>query len=195
MAQKLRKDLANGEVKRLGEYNGMMNGIKGAIRDIRKDVMNIQKSTTGMLDDLFKNRDQASDTWMKMQANMAQIRKNGNGTPHKETVTKPERKEEKIEIPSKTMKETHVKADKKTKIGETIKTAAKTVSEPVMQSTTEEKVLDFINKHPKGVRISDMEEPLGETRMKIGFIAKNLLEEGKVLKIDTVFYPKIKHEG
>ena len=49
--------------------------------------------------------------------------------------------------------------------------------------------------HPGGVRISDMEEPIGETRMKLGFIAKNLLEEGKVLKIDTIYYPLTKSES
>jgi hypothetical protein len=57
--------------------------------------------------------------------------------------------------------------------------------------TLEEKVLDFINKHPGGVRISEMEEPFGETRMKLGFIAKNLLDEGKIQKMDTVYYPII----
>ena len=55
--------------------------------------------------------------------------------------------------------------------------------------TLEEKVLDYISKHPMGVKISEMEEPLGETRMKLGFIAKALLEEGKVQKMDNVYFP------
>ena len=60
--------------------------------------------------------------------------------------------------------------------------------EPV-QMTVEEKIVDYINKHPKGVRISEMEEPLGETRMKLGFIAKNLLDAGKVQKVDNIYFP------
>jgi hypothetical protein len=55
--------------------------------------------------------------------------------------------------------------------------------------TLEEKVLDYINKHPMGVKVSEMEAPLGETRMKIGFIAKTLLEEGKVQKMDNLYFP------
>jgi hypothetical protein len=61
----------------------------------------------------------------------------------------------------------------------------------------EVKVLDYINHHQHGVRISEMEIPLGETRMKLGFIAKNLLEDGKILKIDNEYFPKndIKESG
>ena len=46
--------------------------------------------------------------------------------------------------------------------------------------------------HPGGVKISEMEEPLKQTRMKLGFIAKELLDEGKVLKVENVYYPKTK---
>jgi len=50
-------------------------------------------------------------------------------------------------------------------------------------------VLDFIAKHPKGVKVSEMEEALGETRMKLGYIAKVLLDEGKVQKIENIYFP------
>lgn len=55
--------------------------------------------------------------------------------------------------------------------------------------TLEEKVLDYIGKHPMGVKISEMELPLGETRMKLGFTAKALLEQGKVQKVENVYFP------
>lgn len=51
------------------------------------------------------------------------------------------------------------------------------------------KVLEFINHHTDGVKISDMEKPLGEKRMKLGYVAKNLLEEGKVKKIEDRYFP------
>jgi hypothetical protein len=54
----------------------------------------------------------------------------------------------------------------------------------------EARVLDYINQHQQGVRISEMEIPLGETRMKLGFIAKILLEERKIVKIDNQYFPK-----
>jgi hypothetical protein len=61
---------------------------------------------------------------------------------------------------------------------------------PSTPETLEEKVLKYINMHPlKGVKVSEMEVPLGETRMKLGFITKVLLEHGKVQKMDNVYFP------
>lgn len=54
----------------------------------------------------------------------------------------------------------------------------------------ETKVLDYINRHQEGVKISEMETPLGETRMKLGFVTKNLFEARKIMKIDHTYYPK-----
>jgi soluble cytochrome b562 len=66
-------------------------------------------------------------------------------------------------------------------------------SKPKVQMTLNEKVLGYINQHPTGVKISEMELPLGEPRMKLGFVAKYLLEEGKVQKIDNSYYPLSQH--
>ena len=53
----------------------------------------------------------------------------------------------------------------------------------------EEKVLGFIKRHPKGVKVGDMEEPLGVTRMRLGVIAKGLLEKGMVRKEENMYFP------
>ena len=53
----------------------------------------------------------------------------------------------------------------------------------------DEKILQFINKHPEGVKVGDMEEPLGVTRMRLGVIAKKLLEEGKIRKEEKMYFP------
>ncbi|MFH0866848.1 MAG: hypothetical protein V1904_11685, partial [Bacteroidota bacterium] len=175
-AQKLRKDLANGEVERLSDYNGIMKGIHVAIKEIRKEVKDIQKATAGMLDDLSQNRDQASAEWNKMQDAMAQIRKTGVVTQPKQEVRKAEKKEVKIE--------TLVEAEKEIPVAVQPKVEPK----PVIPMTLEEKVLNYINKHPKGVKISEMEVPLGENRMKLGFVAKKLLDEGKVQKVENIYF-------
>lgn len=187
MAQKLRKDLAKGESVRLSDYNGLMKGIHLAMKGIRKEVKDIQKTTANMIGDLSQNRVQAAAEWKKMQDAMTQIRETGFVKPIKVTVKKAEKKEAKPEIVAKaakieTMQEMPVKA------------IIETVVEPIPQPeaapiTLEVKVLDFINKHPNGVKVSEMEEPLGETRMKLGFVAKNLLDEGKVQKIENVYFP------
>ncbi|MDP3011504.1 MAG: hypothetical protein Q8N27_02195, partial [Candidatus Hydromicrobium sp.] len=53
----------------------------------------------------------------------------------------------------------------------------------------EEKVLEFIKRHPKGVKVGDMEEPLGVLRMRLGVVAKGLLGKGKVRKEDDMYFP------
>ena len=169
MAQKLRKDLNKGEAERMSDYNGLMKEIHASIKGIQKDVKGVQKYTAGMLDDLLQNRVQAEAEWSKMQDAMAQIRKTGIVTPAKQAVKKVEKKEVKAEIP--------------------LEVIPKVEPKPAVPLTLEQKVLDYINKHPKGVKISEMEEPLGETRMKLGFTAKALLDEGKVQKIDNIYFP------
>jgi len=174
MAQKLRKDLSKGEAVRLSDYNGLMKGIHLAMKNIGKEVKDIQKATAGMIGDLSENRVQAAAEWKKMQEAMAQIRETGMVKPIKTAAKKAEKKESKPEIVVKAVKEVPVEMK----------------PEPeVFPITLEEKVLDFINKHPNGVKISEMEEPLAETRMKLGFVAKHLLDEGKVLKIENIYYP------
>lgn len=193
MAQKLRKNLANGEADRMSEYTSIMKGINVSIKGIRTEVKNIKNSTSAMLDDLLLNRTQAAAEWSKMQNAMAQIRKTGVGKTTKEVTKKAEKPEVKKEAVPEPVKEkiiepAPIKAEKK------IVVRQESIVPPVPQEpmTLKEKVLDFIKKHPKGVKISAMEQPLGETRMKLGFVAKSLLDEGKVLKIENVYYPKPK---
>ncbi len=181
MALTLRKDLDNGEVDRIKEYNGIMKGIHTSIKDIRTDVKNIKKYTGNMLDDLLQNRVDASADWNKMLEAMATIRKTGVVKQPKPAVKKTEKKEVKVAAITEVVKEVPVKKAEPV--------APVVVKEPM---TLEEKVLDYINRHPKGVKISEMEEPLGQTRMKLGFIAKSLLDEGKVLKVENIYYPTLK---
>ena len=167
MAKKLRNDLNKGETNRLNDYSGLMKSIHTSIKEIQKEVKGIQKSTSGMISGLSKDRAQASAEWTKMQDAMAQIREKGLGSHSKPVAVKVEKKE-----------------IKKAPVAEQIVTLHS--EEP---KTLDQKVLDYINKHPKGVKISEMEEPLGETRMKLGFTAKVLLDEGKVQKIDNIYFP------
>ena len=204
MAQKLRKDLDNGETRRLKDYNGIMKEIHLAIKGIRTDVKNIKNFIAAMLGDFSQNRVQASTEWNTMQNAMAQIRKTGIVPPTKEVIKKVEKQEVKEEIPVEAVKEAPVEAKKEIPIEAPKETPVKAKKEiPIKEEPTftsfheepktlEDKVLDYINKHPKGVKVSEMEEPLGETRMKLGFIAKNLLDIGKVLKLENIYYPKPK---
>jgi hypothetical protein len=177
MAKKLRKDLANGESVRHNDYNRIMKGIHVSIKGIQKEVKSIQKFTADILGDLSQNREQALEMWNKMQDKMTQIRKTGDIPQPKQAIREPEKKKAKKEI--------HTSPAKKMKA----KVQPKAEPKPRAPKTMEEKVMNYINNHPDGVKISDMEEPLGETRMKLGFLAKNLLNEGKVQNRENIYFP------
>jgi len=176
-AQKLKKDLARGETTRLSDYNGLMKGIHSAIKAIQREVNDLQKATSGMIGDLFTDRAQATAEWNKMQDAIAQIRKTGLAATPKEAEKKAGKKEEDV-----------LAAPAETYIEVPVKTAPppQPKEEP---KTLEQKVLEYINNHPMGVKVSEMEETLGETRMKLGYTAKSLLEEGKVQKNDNLYFP------
>jgi gas vesicle protein len=53
----------------------------------------------------------------------------------------------------------------------------------------EEKVLEYINGHPEGVKVGTMELALDVPRMRLGLKAKKLLEEGRVRKENNLYFP------
>ena len=190
MAQKLRKDLDKGEVERLDDYNGIMEEIQLAIKGIKKAVKEVKKATNSMISDYAKDRGLGVAEWTKMQKTIAQLRKTGNVVA-KEVPKKVEKAEVKIEAPVEAVKAAPIKEETIfSSESKPVETQPKVETKPVTVALTlEQKVLEYINKHPKGVKISEMEEPMGETRMKLGFIAKALQDEGKIQKIDNVYFP------
>ncbi|MCG8375578.1 MAG: hypothetical protein MI702_03765 [Chlorobiales bacterium] len=52
-----------------------------------------------------------------------------------------------------------------------------------------EQVLEYIINRPQGVRVGDMEKPLGANRMRLGVIAKKLYESNKVRKEGSLYLP------
>ena len=200
MADELRKDLANGEASRLSEYKTLLENIHTSIKEIRKEVNDIQKASNNLIGDYSQDRGQGAAEWNKMQETIAQLRKTGVVKPEKNAAQKTEKKKEvNTEPVAEPVKEVILKvepvitdAPAETPVEfskEPAETPVKTKVKTNSPMTLEEKVLDYISKHPMGVKISEMEEPLGETRMKLGFIAKALLEEGKVQKMDNVYFP------
>lgn len=74
------------------------------------------------------------------------------------------------------------------KDAEAMKEEVRAVS-PRASTPLKEKVLSFINSHPGGVKVGDMEEPLGMARMRLGMVTKKLLEEGRVRKEKDSYFP------
>jgi hypothetical protein len=53
----------------------------------------------------------------------------------------------------------------------------------------EEIVQRFINSQPNGVKITEMEETLRQSRLRLGYVTRKLLNEGKVVKVENKYYP------
>jgi hypothetical protein len=181
-AKALRKDLSQSDAQRLKDFNVTFTGIQ-------KRVHEIQKFVNTLLNEFSTDRKQAAATWGKMAEAIAAIKKSFEAAPaqQKPVIKKEEAKKE-------------IVAEKEIVIEEVVKKAEPVVekpkvAEPQKALTLEEKVLNYINTHKNGVKVSDMEKPFGETRMRIGFIARKLLDEGKVLKIDTIYYPLAKNSS
>ena len=201
MAQELRKDLASGEASRMNNYKGLMKDIHTSIKAIQKEVKDIEKASNNLIGDYSQDRSQGAAEWNKMQDTIAQLRKTGVVKPAKAAAVKAEKKKEvKSEEPAEPAKQV-IAAEEPVAVSAPVEIPAEPImaapvevpqkpkNKAVTPMTLEEKVLDYISKHPMGVKISEMEQPLGETRMKLGFIAKALLDEGKVQKMDNVYFP------
>jgi len=163
MAKDLRKSLNTGEDERMNNSKNLMKGIHASISGIQKEVRNIQKTSNGLVGNYAKDREGATALWNKMNEVIAQLR---NAEVGSSVTTKVVTHKHKEEIVAQ-------KVD---------------VSKTAPQTTLEQKILKYISQHPNGVKISEMEEPLGENRMKLGFVAKALIDEEKLQKIDNLFY-------
>ena len=174
-ARKLKKDLNNGEADRLKEFNALFDRIS-------REVTELRTSTASLLGDYSKDRSQGAEYWKKMQENIAAIRAGKQDSSPKKVEKIVEKNEVKAEAAVAFVKEIPV-LEENAPIANIERTSAST------ESTLEDKIFHYINTHPEGVKVSDMEEPLHETRMKIGFAAKCLLDAGKVSKVENFYYP------
>jgi len=171
MANSLRDELNNGNLNRIKEFQNTM-------QTIRNEVKRLNDFTHHLLDDFRNENIQMADSWRNFSQTMANM-KNKVEMPQKKEFEKPEKPEKKK---PKSKKENKTEGEKEVPVMNESKIQEK-------QVTVEEKVLEFINAHPEGVKIAEMEEPIGEQRMRLGYVAKRLLVEDKVRKQDNVYYP------
>jgi len=200
MADKLRSDLKKGETGRLKDFKSMMTGIKKALKEIETYVANkleefsdahadmseeLKKALAKYVDDMVKATKKLMGDIQKRQkernAEVADLldafkteRENMAGNWQSIVATMAKKRGIMPEV------EAEVKV-------RPVKEAIKEEVSPEMK--LERKVLKFIEKHPKGVKVGDMEEPLGIARTRLGVIAKRLLEEGKVRKEGNMYFP------
>ncbi len=167
---KSREELSQSDAQRLNDFNVVFTGIQNRVQEIQKYVNNF-------IDEFSTDRKQAAATWEKLAEAIANIGKEVAVTVESEPI---------VDEPAGVVveKEVVIVAAVEPEVE-----AAPVIAEPQKELTLEEKVLNYLSGHKSGIKISDMEAPLGETRMRIGFITKKLLEEGKVQKVENLYYP------
>ncbi len=197
---KSRYELSQSDIQRMKDFNITFTGIQ-------KKVQEIQKFVTAFLGEFSTDRQQAAATWAKLAeaiANLGKtpdpVLKNSAQAPVKPVVEEKmievaveekTKAAEPVAVKPKAVKEKEIEAEVEEKAKATVPDAEKpkVVEEP-KDLTLEEKVLLYINNHKKGVKVSEMEEPFSETRMRLGFITKKLLDDGKIMKVDNSYFPR-----
>jgi len=154
-------DLRVKEIRELAkDTQNMLKGFQGEQKDIQAEQKNRNKEVADLLKEHKTEREKMAANWQALNAAMAKRR----GTkPKVEAELKARPVEEVIE---------ETKEDK-----------------VVPEIELEEEVLEFIERHPEGVKVGDMEEFLGVQKMRLGKVAKELLEKGKVRKEGKTYFP------
>jgi gas vesicle protein len=147
--------------KRLKEFDGAHTEMSDALKmSLAKYAGDIASSVKKLLGEYSSDMKKAANAWQGMSRTLARARKGGAAVPKVEAKVKVRPVKEAVEE-----------------------------EEAPPEMGMEERVLEFIERHPEGVRVSDMEDPLSVARTRLGVIAKRLLEEGKVRKEENLYFP------
>ena len=192
MANELNKNLAKGETDRLGEFQKMMVDIQKYVEDVvnitkklmdeiraRQDERN--NEVLGLLQEFKTAREKMASNWKTLNDTMARLR-SGKTIVEKKVKVRTVKEAIEEEKPKPEPEKPVEKPTPKPKPAKKVQPGEKDI--PI-----EDKVLAYINAHPKGVQVGDMEEPLGVIRMRLGVVAKKLLDAGKVKKVDKEYFP------
>ena len=161
MAAELKKTFKQAEADRLKAEADRMKAFGSMKNEIQAEQAKRNKEVADLLQEFSAEGGKMSASWQSLNAAMAKRR---SGKPTVEA-----------EVKVRSVKEA-IEEEKK-----------KDIVSP--EIGVEEKVLEFIKGHSKGVKVGEMEEPLGVLKMRLGLVAKGLLEKGMVRKEDNIYFP------
>jgi len=165
MAAELKKTFKQAEADRLKAEADRIKAFASMKNEIQAEQKKRNKEVADLLKEFSAEGGKMSASWQALNAVMAKRR---SGKPTVEA-----------EVKVRSVKEA-IEEEAKEEIEEEM-------ASPEMG--VEEKVLEFIKGHSKGVKVGEMEEPLGVLRMRLGVVAKGLLEKGMVRKEENMYFP------
>jgi hypothetical protein len=211
MATDLRNNLEKGEADRLKDFKSMMGDAKKFVGDVKKFVSDMVEETGSLMNQIRaeqKNRNKAVSDLLEKFAKDHEVMTKSLISEIK--ARQDERNKEVLNLLQEFKTEREGMAAnwqaltatmvKKRGIKPIVEAEVKVrpVKEAVEEEEEEEvppemgmeeRVLEFIERHPEGVKVGDMEEPLGVSRLRLGKVAKRLLEKGKVRKEGNIYFP------
>ena len=166
MSEELKKMLANYVADMVKATKKLMGDIQKRQKERTAEVADLNVEVADLLETFKTEREKMAANWQALTAKMAKRR---GIMPKVEAEVKVRPVEEAIE--------------------EAVEEVEAEEAPPEISLSLEDRVLEFIERHPEGIRVGDMEEPLGVARMRLGVIAKTLLKEGKVRKEEKMYFP------
>jgi len=166
MSEELKKMLANYVADMVKATKKLMGDIQKRQKERTAEVADLNVEVADLLETFKTEREKMAANWQALTAKMAKRR---GIMPKVEAEVKVRPVEEAIE--------------------EAVEEVEAEEAPPEISLSLEDRVLEFIERHPEGIRVGDMEEPLGVPRMRLGVIAKTLLKEGKVRKEEKMYFP------
>lgn len=199
IADKLKADLAKGEEDRLKAFKTMMAGIQKRIKEIETYVKNKLKEFSDahadMSEELKKELPKYVDDLVNATKKLTgdiQARQKKRNAEVADLLKAFKTEREKMAASWQVLTSTMAKKKgiiPKVEAEVKVRPVKEVVEEVAPEISLEDRVLEFIERHPEGVRVSDMEEPLGVPRQRLGKIAKSLLEDGRVRKEQNLYFP------
>lgn len=165
MSEELKKMLANYVADMVKATKKLMGDIQKRQKERTAEVADLNAEVADLLETFKTEREKMAANWQALTATMAKKR---GIKPKVEAEVKVRPVEEAIEEAVE-----EVEAEEA----------------PPAEISLEDRVLEFIERHPEGVKVGDMEKPIGVPRMRLGVISKKLLEEGKVRKEEKMYFP------
>lgn len=175
----------------------VMKSLENSVQDLKRDVQQVMKGVRqGRQESAKKVREQLDhllDELRQGSEALKKVRKGDSGdvVSRAAKVKKKKVEPEKVPVVAKQEEASVIKVER------SVQTDQKEVEVALHDKEREnknsgdlgEQVLEYIINRPQGVRVGDMEKPLGANRMRLGVIAKKLYESNKVRKEGSLYLP------
>lgn len=175
----------------------VMKSLENSAQDLKRDVQQVMKGVRQERQESAKKvreqLDHLLDELRQGSEALKKVRKGGSGdvVSRAAKIKKKKVEPEKVPVVAKQEKASVIKVERSAQTDQKEVEVALHDKERENKNSGDlgEQVLEYIINRPQGVRVGDMEKPLGANRMRLGVIAKKLYESNKVRKEGSLYLP------